>query len=158
MDGDFQVYDKKVKGRHDFTIGAKKNVKKNSKTIITWMWLAQVQKNDQNQKYFSSCLLSSAVKKSPSDHLVLVRLPLGFFIVRDSIFIDSCLVHRIQPRGMVQRGWINTSVCFWWACGVRVCTISGKGKWGRPRRLWSRPVCVTSAWWWWRRRRRRWRC
>lgn len=93
--------------------------------------------------------------------LLLVSLPFGFFIVGNSIFIDSCSVHWIEPRESRAEYFtsVNSWECFFrglCAAGVCVCTISGRGKWGTPRRLWNRPVCGTSAWWWWRQKRHRW--
>lgn len=56
--------------------------------------------------------------------LVLVRLPFGFFVVRDSIFIDSCFVHWIEPSDraegfrLANRPIRSAGEC---ACGVGVC-------------------------------------
>lgn len=63
--------------------------------MITLMQLGQL----QNKMTRNIPPVASVVQqeKNPSDHLVLMRLPLGLFIIRDSIFIDSCLVHRIEP-------------------------------------------------------------
>lgn len=93
--------------------------------------------------------------------LLLVSLPFGFFIVGNSIFIDSCSVHWIEPRESRAECFtsVNSLECFFRGlCVARICacTISGRGKWETPRRLWNRPVCGTSAWWWWRQTRHLW--
>lgn len=155
---------RRLKGRHNFTIlnmieGDKKK-KKNQNHEYK-------KKKDQNLKYFSSCLLSSAEKKNlrlkkPSDFRSSSPCEASSWVFHHKRlhihWLSSCPQGTAWRDGADSAGLVNTSVCFWWVCAVRVCTISGRDKWGRPHHLWSRPVCVTSAWWWWRRTRRRWRC
>lgn len=106
--GFFEPMIRRLKGRHDFTIfnmigGDKKKIQNHHHMDAAGPNTKKKTKT-RNISPVSSAEKKPQIKKPQfSDHLVLVRLPLGFFVIRDSIFIDSCLVHRIQPKGMVQR-------------------------------------------------------